>query len=155
MARFFSIDIINSSDDQHHFGGTKKISKRRKIVYISPSKALCEERFNDWTHRWGETELGIEVALVTGDGDPREAFREVASAQVILTTPEKWDSLTRRWTENFYLLASVKLVLVDEVHLLADLTRGACLETVIIRLKSIQHVAEKVIPTHEEITSST
>lgn len=157
MARFFAMDmqsIAATHDRQHLKSAPQVVSNRRKIVYISPSKALCEERFDDWTKRLAQTKLGIEVATVTGDGDPGESFRDVASAQIILTTPEKWDSLTRRWTENFFLLASVKLVLIDEVHLLADQSRGPCIESVINRLKSIQHVAEHVAVTQEDIVSS-
>ena len=157
MARFFTNDTQSISGN-HHIGGSKDaphiLSTQRKIVYISPSKALCEERFEDWTQRLEGTKLGVKVAAVTGDGDPGESFRDVASAQLILTTPEKWDSLTRRWTENFFLLASVKLVLVDEIHLLADPTRGPCLEAVINRIKSIQHVAEHHIATQDDVVSS-
>jgi ATP-dependent DNA helicase HFM1/MER3 len=98
--------------------------------------------------------LRLEVACVTGDGDPGEAFRDIAAAHLILTTPEKWDSVTRRWTENFYLLASVKLVLVDEIHLVADKSRGACLESVLNRLKIIAHVAQQVHTTPETIATS-
>lgn len=57
---------------------------------------------------------GVEIALITGDGDPGDTFHDLASSLVILTTPEKWDSLTRRCTERFYLFGSVKLFLVDE-----------------------------------------
>ena len=157
MARFFAVDMQSpaaTNDRQHMNNAPQVVSNRRKIVYMSPSKALCEERFEDWTIRLAQTKLGIEVATVTGDGDPGESFRDVASAQIILTTPEKWDSLTRRWTENFFLLASVKLVLIDEVHLLADQSRGPCIESVINRLKSIQHVAEHVTVTQEDIVAS-
>jgi ATP-dependent DNA helicase HFM1/MER3 len=53
---------------------------------------------------------------------------------VIFTTPEKWDSVTRRWTDHAViidlihfgsyilqsLLKQVKLLLIDEVHLVGD-----------------------------------
>jgi replicative superfamily II helicase len=32
-------------------------------VYISPSKALCEERFEDWSNRLAAMNLGIEIAV--------------------------------------------------------------------------------------------
>ena len=133
IARFLNEDLRAS---QAPF-----ISKARKIVYISPSKALCEERFYDWSKRLSRLNLGIEVAVVTGDGDPGLAYQDLKAAHLVLTTPEKLDSLTRRWTENFFLFGSIKLVLVDEVHLLGDPTRGACLEAVLCRLKSIQRAA--------------
>jgi ATP-dependent DNA helicase HFM1/MER3 len=143
MARFFTVDLQVGRPEQRH-GQRPQISMQRKIVYISPSKALCEERLNDWSARLTAMRLGINVALVTGDGDPSESFRDLASAHVVLTTPEKWDSLTRRWTENFVLFASFKLLLIDEVHLVADESRGSCLESVICRMKTIHRAASNV-----------
>ncbi|KAL7568801.1 hypothetical protein ACA910_007219 [Epithemia clementina (nom. ined.)] len=133
MARFFTIDMQRNN-------GT--VTMQRKLMYVAPNKALCEQRLADWSSRL--TPLKIQVAAITGDGDPSEAFRDVATAHVIITTPEKWDSLTRKWTENFYLFASVKLVLLDEIHLIADPTRGACLEALVCRLKAIQRAAQNI-----------
>jgi hypothetical protein len=158
MARFFNVDLqgLGGNDRPSARGhyASQSLSPHRKIVYIAPSKALCEERFADWSKRMLKTKLGVDVATVTGDGDPGEAFRDIASAQLILTTPEKWDSITRRWTENFFLLATVKLVLVDEVHLLADASRGPCLEAILCRLKSIQRAAQNHVVSRHDIAAS-
>lgn len=137
MARFFAADLSS-------FSGGHVVSNQRKIVYMAPSKALCEERFEDWSRRLSDIHVGIQCAMITGDAEPGDSFRDVAAAHVILTTPEKWDSLTRRWTENVFLFGSVKLLLVDEVHLLGDGTRGSCLESVILRIKTIQRAAVAV-----------
>jgi hypothetical protein len=151
MARFFSVDLQANRSKQVK---RAHISKNRKMVYISPSKALCEERMDDWTTRLSAMSLGIEVALVTGDGNPSEAFRDIASAHLVLTTPEKWDSLTRRWTENFVLFASFKLFLCDEIHLVADKSRGSCLESVICRMKTIHRAAYNCKFTQDAIDTS-
>jgi len=129
---------------RHHQPNLPQVSKQRKIVYMAPSKALCEERYADWSKRLGAMNLGLEVVLVTGDGDPGDAFRDLKAAHLVVTTPEKFDSLTRRWTENFCLFASFKLYLIDEIHLLADESRGCCLESVLCRVKSIQRAAANV-----------
>ncbi|GAX27286.1 ATP-dependent DNA helicase HFM1/MER3 [Fistulifera solaris] len=151
MARFFTLNLqrqIRKLDERHH------VDKSQKIVYVSPSKALCDERYVDWTTRLGSMNLGIQVALITGDGDPSASYKDLANANVVLTTPEKWDSLTRRWTENFFLFASVKLFLVDEVHLVADDSRGWCLETIICRMKTIQIAAQRISVTQIELQHS-
>jgi pre-mRNA-splicing helicase BRR2 len=49
-----------------------------------------------------------------------------------VTTPEKWDIITRKQGERAY-LDLVKLLIVDEVHLLHD-SRGPVLEAIIARL---------------------
>lgn len=62
-------------------------------------------------------------------------MQQLRSAQIILTTPEKWDSATRNWRDNQAFMRSVSLFLIDEVHLLNDKQRGATLEAVVSRMK--------------------
>lgn len=33
---------------------------------------------------------------------------------MLLTTPEKWDSLTRRWKDNVNVMKEIRLVMIDE-----------------------------------------
>lgn len=150
LARFYAVDL-QTPGSQATAG---KVSNRRKAVYVSPSKALCEERYDDWSRRFAAMNLGIQVAVITGDGDPSESFSDLTHAHFILTTPEKWESLTRRWTENFFLFASVKIFLVDEVHLIADENRGCCLESIVSRMKIIQQTARRVDVTPDELSNS-
>lgn len=113
-------------------------SRENKVVYMAPNKALCEERMTNWSRRFNKLNTGIKVGLVTGDVyDTSQAFERVASSHLILTTPEKWDSVTRRWTDHLHILRCVKLLLIDEVHMLGDPKRGACLETVVCRMKTV------------------
>lgn len=58
--------------------------------------------------------------------------------RIIITTPEKWDILTRRWTDYRGLVGVIKLFLIDEVHILNDESRGPVLETVVSRMKAIE-----------------
>ena len=141
MARFIDTDLQNQRQGQQ---GPRRLSKKRKIVYVAPSKALCEERYEDWSRRLSALHLGIEVAMITGGADPGNSYHDLTAAHFILTTPEKWDSLSRKWSENFYLLASVKMFMIDEVHLLGDESRGCCLESIVSRMKSIQRGARQV-----------
>jgi superfamily II RNA helicase len=154
MARFITTDLLSQGattcPNQSHV-----LSKARKILYIAPSKALCEERYEDWSRRLQNLGFRIEVAMITGDtADPGSSFSDLTSAHLIIATPEKWDSMTRRWQENFYLMASVKLLLVDEVHLLGDKTRGWCLETVVTRMKTIHQAAQAVDVSPDELSRS-
>ncbi|XP_059489970.1 probable ATP-dependent DNA helicase HFM1 isoform X2 [Neocloeon triangulifer] len=109
--------------------------KDYKIVYMAPVKALCSERQTDWTEKFGP--LGLSCTEVTGDMELKynSALRE---HQIILTTPEKWDSMTRRWKDNKALVQHVKLILIDEVHLLNEDRRGPILEAVVSRMKTVQ-----------------
>ena len=44
-------------------------------------------------------------------------MRAVANADVIVTTPEKWDGISRSWQTRNYVKA-VALLVIDEIHLL-------------------------------------
>lgn len=58
---------------------------------------------------------------------------------VIVTTPEKWDAITRRWKDNRELVEAVRLFMIDEVHLLNDESRGPTLEAVVsVKLPQIK-----------------
>ncbi|XP_065640324.1 probable ATP-dependent DNA helicase HFM1 isoform X3 [Hydra vulgaris] len=51
---------------------------------------------------------------------------------------EKWDNLTRKWKDYKSLFQSVRLFMIDEVHLLNDNARGATMEAVVSRMKTVQ-----------------
>ncbi|XP_076063896.1 putative ATP-dependent DNA helicase HFM1 isoform X2 [Oratosquilla oratoria] len=105
-----------------------------KIIYMAPLKSIVAERFLDWKVRLGT--LGVTCSEVTGDTE-HDDLAVLGSSQVILTTPEKWDSLTRRWKDHANLMASISLFLIDEVHMLSDETRGPTLEAVVSRMKTL------------------
>lgn len=104
-----------------------------KVVYQAPTKALCSERQRDWTTKF--TPIGLKCAELTGDSDASDV-RNVQSANIIITTPEKWDSITRKWKDHEKLMRLIKVFLIDEVHILKE-DRGAVLEAVVSRMKSI------------------
>ena len=87
---------------------------KAKVVYIAPLKALVRERISDWRNRM-ENHLGKKVVELMGDVSP-DAWA-IAAASVIVTTPEKWDGVSRSWqTRNF--VQDFALIVIDEIHLL-------------------------------------
>jgi ATP-dependent DNA helicase HFM1/MER3 len=103
-----------------------------KIVYQAPTKSLCSERAKDWNQKFSH--LNLSCVELTSDTSPSQVKR-VGSASIIVTTPEKWDSITRKWADHCKLLDLVRLVLIDEVHIVKDV-RGATLEAVVSRMKT-------------------
>lgn len=108
-------------------------SEQFKVVYTAPTKSLCSERAQDWQKKFSH--LNMACAELTGDTSQAE-MAKVGKASIIVTTPEKFDSVTRKWKDHIRLLQLVKLFLIDEVHILKD-PRGATLEAVVSRMKSI------------------
>ncbi|TGZ77334.1 putative DEAD/DEAH box DNA helicase [Ascodesmis nigricans] len=104
-----------------------------KVIYLAPTKALCSERRKDWEKKFRS--LGLVCTELTGDTDQAQ-MASVRRGDLIVTTPEKWDSMTRRWEDHRKLLDLVRLFLIDEVHILKE-SRGATLEVVVSRMRSI------------------
>lgn len=63
-----------------------------KIVYIAPMKALASEMVENFSKRLKS--LQIAVRELTGDMQLTKA--EMAATQILVTTPEKWDVVTRK-----------------------------------------------------------
>ncbi|KAH9286290.1 putative ATP-dependent DNA helicase HFM1 [Echinococcus granulosus] len=106
-------------------GKTRPIS-----LYLAPLKSLCSERMTEW-HDKLKT-LGYTCLELTSDS-PHYETEELMQHTVLIATPEKIDSLLRFQEGMKDLVARVTLLMVDEIHTIADQSRGACLEAVIMR----------------------
>lgn len=100
-----------------------------KCVYIVPLKALASEKFKDFKKRYGGF---IRVALSIGELDSADPY--LADYDLIICTAEKLDSLIRHHTPW---LSSVATVIVDEVHLMNDVSRGPTVEILITILRKL------------------
>lgn len=110
-----------------------------KIVYIAPLKALVQEQVGNFGTRLKP--YGIQVSELTGDRQLTK--QQIADTQIIVTTPEKWDVITRKATDLSY-TNLVRLIIIDEIHLLHD-DRGPVLESIISRqLRKIEQTGEPV-----------
>lgn len=98
-----------------------------KIVYVAPLKALVQEQVREFSRRLEY--LGIKVSELTGDSNLTK--HEIASTQILVTTPEKWDVITRKSNDASY-VKLVRLIIIDEIHLLHD-ERGPVVESIVAR----------------------
>ncbi|GJP93681.1 hypothetical protein CBS63078_4839 [Aspergillus niger] len=103
-----------------------------KVVYIAPMKALVRERVQDWKKRL-TAPMGLKLVELTGDNTPDT--RTIRDADIIITTPEKWDGISRSWQTRDY-VRKVSLVIIDEIHLLGG-DRGPILEIIVSRMNYI------------------
>ncbi|KAK4981978.1 putative steryl acetyl hydrolase mug81, partial [Elasticomyces elasticus] len=103
-----------------------------KVVYIAPMKALVRERVKDWGRRL-TAQMGLKLVELTGDNTPDT--RTIRDADIIITTPEKWDGISRSWQTRNY-VQQVSLVIIDEIHLLGG-DRGPILEIIVSRMNYI------------------
>nr|PVC53469.1 U5 small nuclear ribonucleoprotein-specific helicase [Theileria orientalis] len=98
--------------------------KEFTVIYISPMKSLVLEQTQSFSLRFKE--YGISVHELTGEMSMSRT--QIQNTQIIVTTPEKWDVVTRK--EG--MLERVELVIIDEVHLLHD-KRGSVIEALVAR----------------------
>ncbi|KAI5838977.1 putative pre-mRNA splicing helicase [Morchella snyderi] len=110
-----------------------------KIVYIAPLKALVQEQVGNFGKRLAP--YGIKVSELTGDRQLTK--QQIMETQIIVTTPEKWDVITRKATDMSY-TNLVRLIIIDEIHLLHD-DRGPVLESIVSRtIRKMESTLEPV-----------
>jgi pre-mRNA-splicing helicase BRR2 len=98
-----------------------------KIVYVAPMKALVQEVVKNFSKRLSS--YGIQVKELSGDSSLTRM--QISETQVLVTTPEKWDIITRQGEGRAY-TQLVRLMIIDEIHLLHD-DRGPVLENLVSR----------------------
>jgi len=101
-----------------------------RAVYIAPKEELAKERFADWTQKFGSPGLGLNVCMLTGD--PLADYAMLREANIVISTPEYWDMLSRRWRQpSRKEVQKVALFIVDELHLIGG-ANGSVLEVCFI-----------------------
>jgi len=124
----------NENDVEHDFD-----LQAFKIVYVAPMKALVQEVVKNFGKRLSK--YGITVRELSGDSSLTR--QQISETQMIVTTPEKWDIITRQGEGRAY-TQLVKLIIIDEIHLLHD-DRGPVLETLVSRtIRQIEATQEPV-----------
>ncbi len=102
------------------------LNKGKKAVYVVPLKALASEKFRQFTKRYPQ----FKISLSVGDLDSDDKY--LIDRDIIITTSEKLDSLTRH---NCPWLKDIGVLIIDEIHLLNDVSRGPTLEVLITLLR--------------------
>ena len=97
------------------------LQQGRKAFYTTPIKALSNQKFHEFSRRWGSDRVG----LLTGDTSVS------SEADVVVMTTEVLRNMLYGGSAT---LDNLGFVVMDEVHYLADRFRGAVWEEVIIHL---------------------
>ncbi len=97
------------------------VARGGKCFYTTPIKALSNQKFADLTLRYGADKVG----LLTGDNTIN------SEAPVVVMTTEVLRNMLYAGSST---LTGLQFVVMDEVHYIADRSRGAVWEEVIIHL---------------------
>jgi len=111
------------------FAAFSALAHGKKCFYTTPIKALSNQKFHEFVARFGEDRVG----LLTGDTNIN------SEADVLVMTTEV---LRNMLYANSTTLKNLGSVVMDEVHYLADKSRGAVWEEVLIHLmESVQVIS--------------
>lgn len=102
--------------------------ERKKAVYIAPMRALVTEKYNELKEAYPY----MKIAMSIGDLDSLDQWLE--KYDIILASTEKLDSLIRHGAPW---LSSIGCIVIDEVHMLDDVSRGPTLEILTTKLARI------------------
>jgi len=103
-----------------------------KALYIAPLKALASEKYHDFKNKYEA--LGIKIGIATGDLDSPSKYLD--RYQILIATAEKVDSILRN--KAGWLINSLTVVVLDEIHFIDDESRGPTLEILTARIKQLK-----------------
>ncbi|WP_456374600.1 DEAD/DEAH box helicase [Methanocaldococcus sp.] len=113
----------------NHLLDENKKPTGKKGIFIVPLKALASEKYEEFKNKYEK--YGLRVALSIGDYSEEE---DLSNYDLIITTAEKLDSL---WRHKIPWINDVSVVVVDEIHLINDESRGGTLEILLTKLKEL------------------
>ena len=112
---------------------TPRTEQGIKVLYITPLRALNRDMLERL--EWWCNNLDLKLAVRHGDTETRERMRQSRSPpDILITTPETLQALLFGWVISRH-LQSIRWVVIDEVHELADNKRGSQLALALERLR--------------------
>jgi helicase len=108
--------------------------KRKKVIYLVPLKAIAEEKFADFLDKYSG--LGIEVVVSTKDRREHDRGIEKGDFDLAIMIYEKFNQLL---IKNMDILSQVNLIIVDELQMIADPSRGPVLELALLKIRTSKY----------------
>ncbi len=102
---------------------------KKRALYLVPMKALAEEKYHHFKDMYGE--LGIKIIISTHDRKEYDQDLERKKFHIGVVVFEKLNALL---VKNPNLLEGIGLVVIDELQMMGDDTRGAGLELLLTKI---------------------
>lgn len=129
---------------------TAQTVKGPSILFVAPTKALCNDLFRRLQKP--VESVGLAISVRTGD-NPN--FKIHNPPDVIITTPESLDSLISRKPSSFL---GIYAIIIDEIHLIHASGRGDQLQCLLTRLSVLNKqpiqicASSATVPEMERVT---
>jgi len=108
----------------------KTARQNKRVIYLVPQKALAEEKYTEFRNKYGS--LGVRIVISTRDRREFDQDINRGHFHIAVIVFEKMQGLL---VSNPSLLRNVGLVIVDELQMIGDSTRGANLEILLTKIK--------------------
>jgi helicase len=102
---------------------------KKRALYLVPMKALAEEKYHHFKDMYGE--LGMKTIISTHDRKEHDQDLERKEFHIAVVVFEKLNALL---VKNPNLLEGIGLVVIDELQMMGDDTRGAGLELLLTKI---------------------
>lgn len=112
----------------------KNAADKKKAFYLVPLKALAEEKYRDFGRKYNR--FGYKTVISTRDHRGYDYDIDSGNFSIAIVVYEKFQQMI---TRNPGLLNSIGLIVVDELQMLSDETRGPNLEVLMTKLRMLQN----------------
>lgn len=113
-----------------------------RVVYLTPTRALATQVRRTLTQDLGPLGISVSAAGSAFEEDPYELQLLKEADGVVVATPEKLDLLLRTHLDWFQ---GLRLIVVDEAHLIGDGERGVRLELLLANIRREQPAARLLL----------
>lgn len=101
----------------------------QKAVYLVPLKALAEERYREFSRKYEP--LGLKTIISTSDRKEFDRSFSRGDFNLAIVIFEKMNQIL---STSLDLLSYIDLVVIDELQMIADQSRGAVLEMALLKI---------------------
>ena len=128
------------------FGSRLIRESKKKFIYLTPLKALAQEKIDDWTntnHHFSD----LKLSICTGDYQINDSrLKEIQESDIVVLTSEMLDHRLRMHkSEKSSFIKDCGVLVVDESHLLTVDGRGDNLETALMRFTKVNPDAKIIL----------
>jgi helicase len=107
----------------------------KRALYVVPLKAMADEKYRLFRRRYGSERLGLEIVASTADLNEFDVAISQGLFDIAIIVNEKLDSI---FVQNLAIVEQIGLIVIDEIQMMGDETRGPTLEMLISKILALQ-----------------